>query len=155
MNIEKLLSLLGHTSTSDSFKYFLLENGINRFPKGDFTTRIKTKDKLISMEFDPTDSYKEKYLSQPIGDGGFTFESIDINKGFEEEIPFKLDFTMDKSQVEEKLGKSVSKNKEDLVQIYQKETYIVILFYKNKWKGIETIRIRKMNKFDENNLSLK
>lgn len=62
---------------------------------------------------------------------------------------------MDKSQVEEKLGKSVSKNEEDLVQIYQKETYIVILFYKNKWKGIETIRIRKMNKFDENNLSLK
>src|SRR2546429_1720886 len=47
-----------------------------------------------SMEFDPTDSYKEKYLSPPIGDGWFTFESFDINKGFEKENPFNLAFAM-------------------------------------------------------------
>src|SRR2546427_6720547 len=75
MNTERLLSFLGHTSTSDDFESFLLENDIKKMPKGDSTTRIKTKDKLISMEFDPTDSYKEKYLSPPIGDGWFTFES--------------------------------------------------------------------------------
>ncbi|OLE92409.1 MAG: hypothetical protein AUI84_20340 [Delftia sp. 13_1_40CM_3_66_6] len=62
---------------------------------------------------------------------------------------------MDKSQVEEKLGKSVSKNQEDLVQAYQKDNHIIIIFYKNKWKGIETIRIRKINKFDAKNLNLK
>ena len=155
MNTERLLSFLGHTSTSDDFESFLLENDTKKMPKGDSTTRIKTKDKLISMEFDPTDSYKEKYLSPPIGDGWFTFESFDINKGFEKENPFNLAFAMDKSQVEEKLGKSVSKNQEDLVQAYQKDNHIIIIFYKNKWKGIETIRIRKINKFDAKNLNLK
>ena len=43
MNTERLLSFLGHTSTSDDFESFLLENDIKKMPKGDSTTRIKTK----------------------------------------------------------------------------------------------------------------
>lgn len=82
MTISTLVPLIGHTSASAALQDCMLGLGMKKMPKGDSTTRVRTQDKLVSLEFDPTESYMGRNVREPVGDGGFTLESFDVHQGY-------------------------------------------------------------------------
>ncbi len=153
MNIQKLISFLGHTSNSDDLMDFLSECGIKQEPKGDSVTRVRSKDKKISLEFDLTETYLKENPRQPIGAGWFTFSSVDIYPEADVVLPFGLSFKLPKTEVDALLGKSFD-NADKQVQKYYKEGYLVIVFFNEKKTGVDIFRFKKPNKYNIESMNL-
>ncbi|MGO4204607.1 hypothetical protein AB4Z09_23225 [Rhodococcus sp. TAF43] len=154
MNVTDLVALLGHTSGSTEFRAFLREHGMNRLPRVDPTTRVRSSDKLVSLEFDLTESYREDHVSGPVGDGWLTFRSVDVHQGFGGILPLGLSHAMSKEEVDALLGNSRDEDQGDPVQIYYAEPLLVIVFYRDERTKIETLRFARPNRYDVENYGL-
>lgn len=154
MNIQRLISFLGHTSNSDEFMDFLNDHGIKKTPKGDSVTRVRSADKKISLEFDLTESYLEDNPRQVVGSGWFTFSSVDIYPGAQADLPFGLSFDLSKSKLDALLGNSFD-DAEDQAQEYRKDGYLIIVFFNKSKSGVDIYRFKQPNKYDIKNMNLK
>ncbi|RDI23154.1 hypothetical protein DEU38_11218 [Rhodococcus sp. AG1013] len=154
MNVTDLIALLGHTSGSTAFRAFLREHGMNRLPRVDPTTRVRSSDKLVSLEFDLTESYRETHDRGPVGDGWLTFRSVDVHQGFGGVLPLGLSHAMSKDDVDALLGSSRDVDQSDPVQIYYSEPILVIVFYGDGGTTIETLRFAHPNRYDIENYGL-
>lgn len=153
MNIDELISFIGHTSTSDKFVDFLHENGIKKVPKGDSTVRIASPDKKISLEFSPTDDFNRKSLKPALGSGWFAFRSLDVHKGFNGVLPFGLSFDLKKNEIDAMLG-MVLAGEHGSVETHYKSPYLVVVFFNDKKTAVETFRFIIPDKYHYNNLKI-
>jgi len=153
MNIQRLISFLGHTSNSDELMDFLSECGIKQQPKGDSVTRVRSKDKKISLEFDLTATYLKENPRQPVGSGWFTFSSVDVYPEAEADLPFGLSFKLPKAEVDALLGKSFD-NAEKKVQKYYKEDCLVIVFFNETKTGVDIFRFKKPDKYNIESMNI-
>ena len=144
MTISTLVPLIGHTSASAALQDCMLGLGMKKMPKGDATTRVRTQDKLVSLEFDPTESYMGRNVREPVGDGGFTLESFDA-PGIPGELPFGLSLAMDRQQVDAALGRALDEDPEAEVQTYHRDAFLIIVFYGGKGRKIDTFRFTRPN----------
>ena len=86
MTISTLVPLIGHTSASAALQDCMLP-GHEEDAQGRRDHRVRTQDKLVSLEFDPTESYMGRNVREPVGDGGFTLESFDVHQGYQGSCP--------------------------------------------------------------------
>ncbi|WZB60950.1 hypothetical protein WJ970_24920 [Achromobacter xylosoxidans] len=145
MTISTLVQLIGHTSASAALQDCMLGLGMKKMPKGDSTTRVRTQDKLVSLEFDPTESYMGRNVREPVGDGGFTLESFDVHQGYLGELPFGLSLAMDRQQVDAALGRALDEDPKAEVQTYRRDDFLIIVFYGGKGRKIDTFRFTRPN----------
>lgn len=145
MTISTLVPLIGHTSASAALQDCMLGLGMKKMPKGDSTTRVRTQDKLVSLEFDPTESYMGRNVREPVGDGGFTLESFDVHQGYLGELPFGLSLAMDRQQVDAALGRALDEDPKAEVQTYRRDDFLIIVFYGGKGRKIDTFRFTRPN----------
>lgn len=154
MDIERLLDLLGHTSASAELMDFLAASGITQTPKGDCTTRVKNRDKTLSMEFGLTESFNEIALEPAVGAGWFVFESVDVHRRFGETLPFGLSFAATPAALEAALGAPLEPCRGG-VQTHYRAPYLVRVFLGGrKTPQIETFRFSLPNRYCLENLSI-
>ncbi|WP_369943186.1 hypothetical protein [Xanthomonas medicagonis] len=154
MDIERLLDLLGHTSASPALMDFLATNGIVQTPKGDCTTRIKNRDKTLSLEFGLTDSFNETALEPAVGAGWFAFESVDVHRRFGGTLPFGLSFAATPAALEAALGSPLEPCR-GRVQTHYRAPYLVRVFFAGgKAPQIETFRFSLPDRYSLENLPI-
>lgn len=153
MDIQRLISFLGHTSNSDEFMDFLSDHGIRKKPKGDSVIRVRSADKKISLEFDLTESYLEDNPRQAVGSGWFTFSSVDVYPGAQADLPFGLSFDLSKSKLDALLGNSFD-DAEDQVHEYRKAGYLIIVFFNKSKSVVDIYRFKQPNKYDIENMNI-
>ena len=86
---------------------------------------MRTQDKLVSLEFDPTESCMGRNVREPVGDGGFTLESFDV-PGIPGELPSGLSLAMDRQQVDAALGRPWTKTRRQ--RSYRRDDFLIIVF---------------------------
>ena len=109
MTISTLVPLIGHTSASAALQDCMLGLGMKKMPKGDATTRVRTQDKLVSLEFDPTESYGQEC---PGARGRRRVHAGVLRRapGIPGELPFGLSLAMDRQQVDAALGRALDED---------------------------------------------
>lgn len=142
MDIEKLASLLGHSSSSDELDDRLLEMGITKRPKASDDHRVSLKDtsKTVTLMFYSESSFKEYTGLEPLSRGWYIFSGIELEKKYSGEMPFNLRWQLSRVEAKELLGVPV--DADDQFPIFFFRKMIVVLRYTSvKSDKIDTIGI--------------
>ena len=108
----------------------MLGLGMKKMPKGDATTRVRTQDKLVSLEFDPTESHMGRNVREPVGDGGFTLESFDA-PGIPGELPSACRWPWTGSRWTRRWV-GPDEDPEAEVQTYHRDAFLIIVFWRER-----------------------
>lgn len=139
MHIPKLVSYIGHSSTSESLDEFLHENGIKKRPKGEPPVRITDFSKKITLAFEESSTYKEENDFPVVGDGWFVLRSVYVERGALGALPFGLSFEVNRTEIPKIIGNPVNVSKDEIDTFYV-PNFLVIIWYKNNKNSINAIR---------------
>lgn len=148
MNIEKLISLLGHSSSHPQLDDFLEESGIKKRPKGeDSLVFIEDSTKSVTLSFSARSSYEEDVPEGPRSVGRYILRSVDIERRFSGEMPLGLRWSQNKVQVDSVLGTPL-KTAGDLVATYYSAGRMVVVRFTSGGRNMKSFSIFVKDRYD-------
>lgn len=154
MDVKQLIEFLGHSSIYEPLEDFLLASGIKKRPKGnEGTVWVRDKERGISMEFNASGIYDDRYLQPKRSEGKFVLESITFEKPLDSGLPYGLAFDRTPKQTSLLLGQARGQHDETFAS-YFFDGKVVLIRWNDSGEGIKFIRFRLPNVYDKENLAI-
>lgn len=157
MDLNQLISFLGHSSAYPPFDEFLDSSGIKKRPKGNDDPLIHLYDptKAVALRFLARDSFDDDVPEGPKSEGKFILGAVDIDKKFNGQLPFGLTFLLGADQVATILGISLKMTSGPRpIGTYLVSGLIVVVRFEQGGKSISSLLIVVKTKYDVKNLGI-
>ena len=154
MNLDQLISLLGHSSVYPPLDDFLENVGIRKRPQGeDSLTFITDPTKAITLHFSARSTYIEDVPEGPRSEGLFVLRAIDVASQFRGPLPYGLDWQQSHVQVKEIFGPPL-KERGDLVCTYFAVGQVIAVRFTTGGKAISSFVSSVKDRYDAKNLGI-
>lgn len=154
LNLDQLISFLGHASSHPPLDDFLENSDFKRRPKGDDSlVAIVDATKTVTLDFSADSTYKADIPEGPKSDGRFILRAIDVDKKFSGSLPFGLRWIQQKAQVDELLGAPV-KVAGDLIATYYKHGHLIVVRFTSGGRTVSSVRVAIKDRYHAKNFGI-